>query len=52
MLNMQISKEIPVSEPVPVPEPTPVTPIVPEQTVSQPINSTDIETNWFDMPAA
>lgn len=46
------SKEIPVSEPVPVPEPTPVTPIVPEQTVSQPVNSTDIETNWFDMPAA
>jgi len=37
----------PTSEPVTI-EPTPVTPTVPEPSTTS--TSTDIETNWFDMP--
>ena len=45
------SKETVVNS-APSVEPTPVETVVPEPVQTQVSNPTDIETNWFDMPAA
>ena len=47
--NKETDTVTPIETPI---EPEAVTPVIPEPTVAPITSPTDIETNWFDMPAA